>query len=82
MELKEWAEIRQLEVQIKIWQPKELKVLNVLRLSVKVFIKVFPKVLADVAVEVLIEILAVEVLIKLTSGTELVWIELIRIKLI
>ena len=44
--------------------------------------EVLLKVLADIAVEVLTEILAAEVLVELAGGTELVWIELVRTKLI
>ena len=51
--------------------------LDILKLSIEVLIKVLPEVLIDVAIEVLTEILAAEVLIKLTSGTELVWTKLI-----
>ena len=72
VELKERTKIRQLEVQVEIRQPEELKVLNVLRLSVEVLMEVLLEVLVDVAVEVLAEILAVEVLVELAGGTELV----------
>ena len=46
--------------------------LDILRLSIKVLTEVLPEVLTDVAIEVLTEILAAEVLVKLTSGTELI----------
>ena len=63
-------------------QPEELKVLDILRLSVEVLAEVLPKVLTDVTVEVLTEILAAEVLVELTGGTELVWTKLMRTELI
>jgi hypothetical protein len=71
-ELEERAEIQQLEAQVEIRQPEELKVLDVLRLSVEVLAEVLLEVLADIAVEVLAEILAAEVLVKLAGGMELV----------
>ena len=55
---------------------------NTLRLSVEVFTEVLLEVFIDVAVEVLTEILAAEVFIKLTSGAELIWMELIQTELV
>ena len=73
--------IADLETQVKIQQLKELKVFNALRLSIEVFAEVLPEVLTDIAADVtnkaLAEILAAEVLIKLTSGTELIQAKLV-----
>ena len=71
-ELKKWAKIRQLKAQVKIRQLKELKMLDILRLSIEVLIEVLPEVLIDIAIEVFAKILTAEVLIKLASGTELI----------
>ena len=51
---------------------RNLRYLNSLSLSIVVAAEILTKILADVIIEVLIEIFAAEVLVKLTSGTELV----------
>ena len=74
-ELKAWAKIRQLKVQVEIQQLEELKVFNSLKLSVVVLTEVLVELTSE------IKLAQTEFIWTEFMQTKLVWTKLMRTKL-